>query len=127
MRLVYKMDIDKSTKRDINKVIGKLKEMAKNIDNSVEKSIWDCVLDLQGKSSRLAPVDTGDLRGSATSSVINLIGEVGFGEEYALEQHENLTFNHPRGGQAKYLENPFVENKEKYKKRIERAIKGELK
>lgn len=121
------MATDASTKKDIAKVIGNLKNMAKGIDNSIEKAIWDCVLDLQGKSSRIAPVDTGDLRGSATSEVKDLIGEVGFGEEYALEQHENLTFNHPRGGQAKYLENPFVENKEKYKRRIERAVKGELK
>jgi hypothetical protein len=125
------MDIDKSTKRDINKVVKKLKEMAKNIDNSVERTVWKCVLDLQRKSANIAPVKLGDLRGSATSNVTvvndQVIGEMGFGEDYALAQHENLTWKHPVGGEAKYLEKPYLENKERYTKAIERAVKGELK
>jgi hypothetical protein len=37
--------------------------------------------------------------------------EIGFGgeaEAYALVQHERLDYAHPRGGQAKFLEQPLV-------------------
>jgi hypothetical protein len=32
---------------------------------------------------------------------------VGYTQYYAIYVHENLTANHPNGGQAKYLEIPF--------------------
>ena len=30
-------------------------------------------------------------------------------EEYALKVHEDLNMNHPRGGKAKFLEDPYYE------------------
>ena len=44
------------------------------------------------------------------------------GYDYALIQHENLSYNHPNGGQAKFLESAFVEGVE----RIERIIEQEV-
>lgn len=35
--------------------------------------------------------------------------EMGYEAPYAVIQHENLQFNHPNGGQAKYLEQPANE------------------
>jgi hypothetical protein len=37
-------------------------------------------------------------------------GSVEVDQVYARYQHEGLDFNHPRGGQAKYLEQPFYAN-----------------
>lgn len=34
---------------------------------------------------------------------------IGYDTHYALLQHENLDFNHPRGGRAKFLEIPLGE------------------
>jgi hypothetical protein len=79
--------------------------------------------DLQGKAQRLAPVDVGDLRGSGFSEVDGLDATVGFTEPYALRQHEELDYAHPRGGQAKYLETPYKENLNKYKNALADAIR----
>jgi hypothetical protein len=82
-----------------------------------------------------APVDTGTLRRSGTVTIgtvpdgtqvyeaaeagsemkdaySNAIGKekavyISFSTPYARRQHEELGYNHPRGGKAKYLEDPF--------------------
>ena len=45
------------------------------------------------------------------------------GYDYALIQHENLSYNHPNGGQAKFLESAFVEGIERIERRIEREVR----
>lgn len=100
-----------------------LKLMPDNTNNAVHKELQKITLDLQGKAQRLAPVDTGDLRGSAFAEVDNLDGTVGFTEPYSLSQHENVGFKHPKGGESKYLETPYKENKDKYVDAISKAAK----
>jgi len=101
-----------------------------------------------------APIDTGTLRRSGTVTVGALpdgaqvyeAAESGsnmknafpgpegkekavyisFSTPYARRQHEELGYNHPRGGKAKYLETPFNANKKKVIKYAERKIKEAL-
>lgn len=70
----------------------------------------DIVLDT---SQALVPVDIGELEtsgkvsgdnGSLTVAVFYDTGNL-----YAIRQHEDTSLNHPNGGQAKYLEQPFNE------------------
>jgi hypothetical protein len=82
--------------------------------------------DLRTRSALLAPVDTGDLRGSASVTEIANGYRVSFGMRYAAVQHEGLEFNHPRGGQAKYLEQPLEENRPRYLQLIRDAAAGGL-
>lgn len=98
-----------------------------------------------------APVDTGTLRRSGTVTVGKLpdgervfeaaeagnemkdafqekIGKekavyISFNTPYARRQHEEVGYNHPRGGKAKYLEVPFHRNKKKVVKYAELKIK----
>lgn len=68
------------------------------------------------QSQALVPVDTGALRDSAmrigpettrTAVVVELrYGRFGL-VPYALEQHENVLYQHPHGGQAHYLSQPL--------------------
>lgn len=66
---------------------------------------------LRTRAVRQAPVDEGDLRRSA--SAVNLSGlgtiqaAVTFNRPYAVRQHEELGYRHPKGGKAKYLEDPM--------------------
>jgi hypothetical protein len=94
-----------------------------------EKAIKEVTLDLLGKSVKLAPVKEGDLRGSgkADFSEDGMTGVVSFGTVYARRQHEELTWKHPQGGQAKYLQQPFEENMEKYVQRLADDVRGETK
>lgn len=101
------------------------------------------------------PVDTGTLRRSGTVTVGGLpdgarvfeaaeagnemkdafpdpVGKekavyISFNTPYARRQHEELDYEHPRGGKAKYLEDPFNRLKKKVVKmsalRIKKALR----
>ena len=51
---------------------------------------------------------------------------ISFNTPYARRQHEEVGYNHPRGGKAKYLEDPFNRNKKKVVKYAELRIKKAL-
>lgn len=58
------------------------------------------------RSNRLVPVDTSALRSSGYFEIKprSLEGEIGYGTDYAMKQHEDMSLQHPNGGQAKFLE-----------------------
>jgi hypothetical protein len=111
-----------------------------------------CGEDLLGRSQRLAPIEEGTLRASAALALIvgghrfegpgALVGaihyarelarlghaftveaEVSFNEIYAARQHEELTWQHPKGGQAKYLETPHRARASAYGRIIGDAVR----
>ena len=116
--------------RNINTVRKNLKNLQGEIKQEVIKAIEDVTLDLTDKAKNLAPLDTGALRASGKGEVKQtgqkVRGEVTFDKPYALKQHEEMSYNHPRGGQAKYLELPLRQNQDRYKKYIEDKIKKKL-
>ena len=101
-----------------------------------------------------APIETGTLRRSGTVTVGKLpdyestyeaaesgrdmktafaepIGKekavyISFNTPYARRQHEELGYNHPLGGKAKYLEDPFNRNKNKVLKYADKQVKKAL-
>lgn len=112
-----------------------------------------CAEDLAGKAQQLAPVDEGTLRGSASITLlvngtrfdgsgakaaaesavraaalagrpITLDAEVSFNTVYAARQHEELDWEHPRGGQAKYLEGPLLSGSARYSRIIALAAQN---
>ncbi len=130
----------------LDKLINNLKLIDKKVQQIASKELCDAALDLWNKSVEQAPVDTGDLRGSASVTVnnrtiaankassgpINVNSDkieaiVGYNEPYALKQHEHLEYRHPQGGNAKYLENPYKQNINKYIDGIANGIKSALK
>jgi hypothetical protein len=68
-------------------------------------------------SQRIVPVDTGTLRRSGQilppveegGKIVLVMGYGGAASAYALRQHEDLTYRHKEGKQAKYLEAPVRE------------------
>lgn len=122
-----------SVERNINAIRTSLKGMQRDVKEKVYQELQEITLDLAIKASALAPIDTGELRksvnpevkvtGTKTRALVTFSAinpENGY--DYAMIQHENLEFNHPRGGQAKYLEQPLNENSEKYKKQLSDII-----
>lgn len=51
-----------------------------------------------------------------------LVGSVVVDQVYAKFQHEDLSLNHPRGGQAKYLSQPLMDNRNDYLREISRTV-----
>lgn len=122
-----------------------LKRAYKRNPTETAKATRESLLDLAGESARRAPVDTGDLRNDCTAELngqtvfmrkspvggslptLRAYGSVTYGLPYALRQHEVLTYKHPRGGEAKYLERPFDERKERYIRRFEKIVEELIK
>lgn len=107
-------------------------KVSKVVEQAAIAALQKCGADLQRKSSEQAPIDTGDLRANCHVSELqrqnkSMYVKVGYDLPYAIVQHERLDFRHPRGGKAKYLEDPFEENKGKYEKYIGEAIRNALK
>lgn len=127
-----------------------LKKMPAAARRAVGQEVSLAALDLLSEAVRLAPVKEGTLRGSgsvhfggkriATGSDFDALaipGEAASGGEgtgpmtaavifntvYATAQHERMDFNHPKGGQAKYLETPLERNRKQYERRIAEAVK----
>lgn len=114
--------------------------------------IHEFALAVMGLAARRAPIDVGDLRGSFVvevngdrwahtesdpsggvrvvmdrtdvpedDQVVVYIGTSGI--PYAARQHEELTYRHPKGGQAKYLESALNELLPTLHQRLEEAAR----
>ena len=134
---------------DLKYLNGLLKIYPASAEKAASKQLAKCALDLQGKAQLQAPKDLGDLRGSAYANVEGkdlipdspdtdpttpraektkggkLEAVIGFTEPYALIQHEELGFRHTDGN-AKYMEKPYMENKDKYISSIGKAVQNAL-
>ncbi len=104
-----------------------LKQMDPKVRAECRGALKTIVQSLKGASQRLAPIDTGDLRGSAYATTrdksTGLEGEVGYPLPYAVRQHEEVGYRHPKGGQAKYLEEPFKAGIARYTEYFRDAVK----
>jgi hypothetical protein len=107
----------------LDDAVNQINRRIKMLQTSTPKALREIGLDLVGKAKKLAPLDTGDLRGSGFSKLEGDTVTIGFTEPYALRQHEHTEYDHPMGGQAKYLEQPFNENLKKYIKHLEDSTK----
>lgn len=83
------------------------------------------------KSQEIVPYKDGDLMASGYLESRQFRGksvcEIGYARggkpEYAIIQHENLEYNHPNGGQAKYLERPLLQDADAIQQRILALLK----
>lgn len=81
--------------------------------------------DLLGEAQRRAPIEEGTLRASGdlelrqTHDGVEAI--VSFNTVYAARQHEETEWQHPLGGEAKYLEGPLRERAPRYNRVIAAA------
>lgn len=75
-------------------------------------------------SSAQTPVETDALRRDCRVQAASggRVVAVGYTLPYALMQHERLDFRHPRGGKAKFLEDPFNEHAPRFQNEIAAAV-----
>ncbi len=120
----------------------------KRVQNEVITAIREGGESVVKEAVRLVPLDLGDLQNSiqGDTSKSTLTGEkdngmtytIGSALPYAYIQHENLAFNHPslknrrkfnmipNGRQAKYLEQPINELRDRIIDNINTAVKRGL-
>ena len=61
------------------------------------------------RSNELSPTLTGESDESGFVDVDDLTAQVGYTSFVSLRQHEILDYNHPRGGEPKFLEKAAAE------------------
>lgn len=76
----------------------------------------------------LVPIDTAALErsGMAVVDVDKMEATVLFDTPYAVRQHEDMTYRHAPGRQAKYLEQPMITERDTMRKIIQKQIAKEL-
>ena len=79
-------------------------------------------------SRELVPHEEGTLERSGTTAVDerNLRAAVSYDTPYALRQHEELTWKHDEGRQAKYLEEPMQTEQQAMREIIAAEIRRSL-
>jgi hypothetical protein len=92
---------------DIEKTFNRY---AQKIDKVVNKQLKKTGEEILIDSQMLAPIDTGLMVNSTEVAVKDNRVEVRYNIDYSLYVHEDLTMNHPNGGQAKFLELATLEN-----------------
>lgn len=72
---------------------------------------------LQRESQKIVPIETGTLRQSANTRLeghgLDVAAIVSYGTDYAIYVHENLEARHKPGRQAKFLETPLREKRDR--------------
>lgn len=90
-------------------------------------ALYLALAEIQSTAVNLAPIEEGTLRTSATIDVpiakgTRVGGGLSFPIVYAAVQHESEHFNHPRGGQAKYLQTAAELHKSRVAAHVNRGI-----
>lgn len=104
----------------MDRLLSNLRRLEREAPEALGRAVRDVAFDVQGRATEKAPVDTGHLRESAYTEIDEHAGgitaTVGFTAttkdgrfSYALVQHEGLDFEHPKGGEAKFLEKALDE------------------
>ena len=113
-------------------VLKNLNRLTTTMRSSVEKAVDGVVEEVLAESKKECPWKTGDLRRRGHPEVVrddlnNYLFTIIYPLPYALKVHEDLSANHPRGGKAKYLEDPVNRAAPTLLRRIEFAMKKDLK
>lgn len=93
-----------------------LEALGKDAKQALSMAMMQSAQDVANEADELVPVDEGILRASQdvkpkgmfTNRPNVTISYGGPSAPYALVQHEDTSLKHPGGGQAKYLEEPFL-------------------
>ncbi|MEU6858828.1 hypothetical protein AB0B28_08145 [Glycomyces sp. NPDC046736] len=84
-------------------------KVEKRLEEALFQGLWHAALHLLHEAQAVVPIEEGTLERSGVASKDRgaLQCAVSFDTVYAVRQHEELTWRHDPGRQAKYLEAPM--------------------
>jgi hypothetical protein len=114
--------IDIKDLRGLERGLDRLRE---KMEERSKEALADTAVKTFLNSQSLVPVDTGELKASGQVSELVESNDgysiaISYQAPYAGFVHEDLDANHPHGGQAKYLETPFLQAGDMLVKELER-------
>ena len=111
-------------------VIKNLDKMSTQMRHSAEKALDGFAEEVLAESKEECPWKTGTLRRSGRPELktdrSNYFYRLIYDVDYAVEVHENLYANHPRGGKAKFLEDPINRAAPKMLEKLKEDIKKDF-
>lgn len=118
----------------LENVIANLQTLGRDVPKEAGGALYEIMHETLAKSDEIVPLDKGPLKNSkfvkkpeTSGDEVSVTG--GYGGQtidYAVEQHENLTYRHSEGRSAKYVEKPLVETKANFAPRVARKLKARL-
>ena len=107
-----------------------LDQVLYQVYDRVGRTLQDVAVDVASQGSDRAPIETGDLRANISAEAGYKLDEalgrltttVVAARPYAFIQHEHEEFNHPRGGETKYLTRPFQERLPRYQAALQETL-----
>lgn len=106
----------KKKKINLSGIKASFKLHEKHLIDAMKNGVIDAAITLMRASQELVPVDTGDLKASARTTITlddekKIIVQVSYGTSYAIYVHEDLFARHdseknPSTATAKFLEIP---------------------
>lgn len=95
------------------------------VQNATGRALFRAGEYVAGEAVQRAPIKEGTLRRSvAVKHVDEQTVQVGFHTPYAVRQHEELGYRHPKGGQAKYLESVLTDNRDTILQILAQSVRG---
>lgn len=112
-------------------LLRNLDKIRKSYPEAVGVALYQNGIDIMKASTPLVPWEHGILKGSWIVDAPKMIkGEptvrLGYGTHYALYQHERTELNHPRGGEAKFLEKALDSERSGFTGKLARRAKKAL-
>lgn len=98
--------------KGLNEIRRNFKRAQQKVDLNKRQALTRIGFIVKADAVRNAPVDTGNLRNSAYSEVMEDSVQVGFTADYAIFVHENLEAHFNRGG-PKFLERAIAKNRDR--------------
>jgi hypothetical protein len=97
----------------VDELIRRLRKSARSADPLMKKATREVLEeDVLPLAQREVPVDTGALLYTIRVILVDRYPAVVAGGidgvDYAVIQHENLSYAHPNGGKAKFIEDPMM-------------------
>ena len=113
----------------LNRFTNAMRSFPKIVKPKMKKAMKESIKAIEDATVPITPLDTGALRKSLKTgqSITATKGVIGTGLVYALVQHEETSFNHPKGGEAKYLEKGVSKAEPKIQKAFGVALDDTLK
>jgi hypothetical protein len=125
----------------VEQVNKRILNLIRALPDEIDRATMVEVSDILTEAKRQTPVEFGNLKDSGVITELSTRGshemeyQISFGGtepsiQYAVFVHEDLEAKHPRGGNAKFLENPMEEakkgmiNRIASRIRLERAVGG---
>ena len=97
---------------------------------TARQAVAEAARHVLGESNRLVPFREGHLarsgRVTTQAQSDKISGIVSYHSPYALRQHEETSWRHPHGRQAKYLETALIRNRGEVLQILARRMRGLL-